>query len=176
MWAFGGFVLGAGFLAAAIGATGHSSFSISSSPADIPQAGADSRWLGSQRLVLSVVKSDEIDSAIESMNLPLKKEMRVRRNLESHKYRLLWLTLWDWDTQTSTGDTISIASNKYHRVLTLKKQHSRIAIPEPKSGTIELRGEHTEDAITISMLSDTQPVAMPRMAVGQRIKINIDTP
>jgi len=126
--------------------------------------------------MLFAVKSDEINGAIETMDLPDREQQTVRDDLQSHKYRLLWLTLWDWDAQINRGDTISITSDNYHRLFTLRAQRTRIAIPAPKSGLIELRGERTEDAITVSLLSGAQPLAMPRMAVGQNIKIEIDTP
>jgi hypothetical protein len=59
----------------------------------------------------------------------------------------------------------------------LHNRRTRIAIPEPKSGYLELRGEQTEDGIiAISLLSGAQPLALPRMALGQSVKVEVDTP
>jgi hypothetical protein len=87
----------------------------------------------------------------------------------------LWLTVWDWDTAKETGDTISILSDGYRRYATLNNRRTRIAIPEPRSGYIEMRGEVAEgENISISLLSGTQPIALPSMPPGQAIRIQID--
>jgi hypothetical protein len=58
----------------------------------------------------------------------------------------------------------------------LNSRRTRIAIPEPRSGYIEMRGEATEDGnISISILSGTQPIALPRMSPGQAIRFQIDS-
>lgn len=178
-WGLGGFVLGAVLSAAVLSALGHQSALTSSPPfdsrIDMPPAGAASRAVPSPRLMLFAVKNHEVIGAIETMDLPTSQQRTVLSNVANQKYRLLWLTLWDWDAQTSRGEVISITSDNYHRLVTLRDKRTKIAIPEPKSGFIELRGEHTEDGITISLLSGAQPLAMPRMSVGQTIKIEIDT-
>lgn len=131
----------------------------------------------SQRIILAAVKAEEIDDAIATMGLPNVEQQRVRDDLAEGKYRLVWITLWDWDASRDTGDTISINSDAYHRLFTLHNHRTRIAIPEPKRGYIELRGEQTEDGvIAISLLSGAQPLALPRMTLGQSIKVEIDAP
>jgi len=180
-WGLGGFILGVALSAVAVGALGYSSTSISSlslkSQPDMRRINAEPPAAQTQRLMLFAVKSDELDGAIATMDLPAKEQRAVRHHLENHEYRLLWLTLWDWDSETTTGDTISITSDNYHRLLTLRNRRSKIAIPEPRSGYIELRGERTEDGIiAISLLSGAQPIAVPRMSVGQAVKLEIDTP
>jgi len=180
MCGLGGFILGAIFSGVVIEGLGHSSAEISTasvkSQASLPRADAESEVARPQRLMLFAVKGDEIDGAIETMDLPPRERRAVGNDLENHKYRLLWLTLWDWDTQSGRGDTVSITSDNYHRLFALSDRRSKIAIPEPKSGFIEIRGERTENAITISLLSGAQPVALPEMGVGQAVKIEVDTP
>ena len=126
-----------------------------------------------QRVILPVVTKDEIEAAIK--NFPVGVQPKIRKDVTSGKYRLLWLTAWDWDVAVELGDTVSILSNDYRRFVQLSTHRTRIAVPEPESGTIELRGEVSEDGIiAISVLSGSQPIALPRMALGQPLRITID--
>jgi len=128
------------------------------------------------RIVLPAVASNEIDDAIASMGLPPVEQHRVHQDLDEGQYRLLWLTLWDWDTTDDKGDTISITGDNYRRLFVMRNRRTRIAIPEPKSRYLELRGEQTEDGIiAISLLSGAQPLALPRMSLGQSVRIEVDT-
>jgi len=129
------------------------------------------------RIVLAAIGRQDIDGAVATMGLPHLEQQRIREDLEEGRYRLLWLTLWDWDASTEKGDTISISSDTYRRLFTLHNRRTTIAVPEPKSGYLELRGEQSEDGnISISLLSGAQPLALPRMSLGQAIKVEIDTP
>jgi hypothetical protein len=120
-----------------------------------------------------VVKNDDIEAAIDTFAVAAQR--KIRKDVASGKYRLLWLTVWDWDTTAETGDSISILSGDYRRYITLNSRRTRIAIPEPRSGYIEMRGEATEDGnIAISLLSGTQPIALPRMLAEQTIRIQIE--
>ena len=126
------------------------------------------------RLSLPIVRPDEIAEALETMNLSSEERKRIKDELAGGR-RLLWLTVWDWDTGAETGDTISIRSGGYKRVLTMSNRRQRIAIAEPRSGFVELRGEQSEDGIVaISLLSGVYPLAVPRMAPGQSVRIEID--
>jgi len=110
------------------------------------------------------------------MNLRGDEESKLRDKMARDKSRLLWLTIWDWDTTSALGDTISITSDEYRRLIRLTSQRNRVAIPEPRSGYIELRGEQSEDGIiAISLLSGTYPLALPHMTPGQALKVEIDT-
>ena len=135
---------------------------------------ADASLVLPQRIIVSGVKGDEIEAAIS--DFPVGTQRKIRKDIASGKYRLLWLTAWDWDTAEETGNTISILSDDYRRYVTLNGRRTRIAIPEPRSGYIEMRGEVTEDGnISISILSGTQPIALPRMSPGQAIRFQIDS-
>jgi hypothetical protein len=178
IWGFAGFLLGAVLSGSAVGALGHST-SISPSPSfDKPQAQApvemaDAMLVLPQRIIVSEVKNDEIEAAITTFAPAAQR--KIRKDVERGKYRLLWLTAWDWDTAEETGNTISILSDGYRKYVTLNNRRTRIAIPEPRSGYIEMRGEGTEDGnIAISLLSGTQPIALPRMSPEQTIRIQID--
>jgi hypothetical protein len=146
-------------------------------PHPSPAPSADQVKKYTHRIILPAVKSDEMDHAIATMGLPPVEQHQVREDLENRNYRLVWLTLWDWDASGDKGDTISISSDAYRRLFTLHSRRATVAIPEPKSGYIELRGEQSEDGIiAISLLSGAQPLAVPRMSLGQSVKIEIDTP
>jgi len=177
IWGLAGFILGAALSGTAVGALGHSTSTLPSPPSGKPQVQApvghaDASRVLPQRIVVSVVKNDEIDAAIDTF---VGAQRKIRQDVASGKYRLLWLTAWDWDTAKQTGDTISILTDGYRRYATLNNRRTRIAIPEPRSGYIEIYGEIAEgDNISISLLSGTQPIALPSMPPGQSIRIQID--
>ena len=87
----------------------------------------------------------------------------------------MWLTAWDWDTTGEIGNSISILSDGYRKYAALSNRRARIAIPEPRSGYIEMRGEVMESgSVSISVLSGTQPLALPQMSLEQTIRIQIE--
>ncbi len=175
IWGLAGFILGAALTGIAIGALGHTA-------STSPQLLASQQRVQNavvipilpQRIIVSRVKNDEIEAAIN--DFPLGVQRKIRTDVATGKYRLLWLTAWDWDTaEGEPGNTISIFSHDYRRFVTLAGRRTRIAIAEPWSGTIELRGEVSEDGnISISVLSGTQPIALPTMSPGQAIRLYID--
>jgi hypothetical protein len=176
IWGLVGFIIGAALSGTAVGALGHSAATApppqSSQTGTMIEAATTVATLP-QRVVLLAVKKDEIEAAIN--DFPVGVQQKIRKDVAKGKYRLLWLTTWDWDMGGDTGNTISVLSDGYRRFVRLNGHRTRIAVPEPQTGYIELRGEVTEDGnISISVLSGTQPIALPRMALGQSIKINID--
>ena len=180
IWGLAGFILGAVLSGSAVGALGHSASTSFSPSSDQPQAqapvgNADASRVLPQRIVVSVVKNDEVEAAIN--DFPAGTQRKVRKDVASGKYRLAWLTVWDWDTaEGEIGNTISILADDYRRYVTLNERRTRIAIPAPRSGYIEMRGEVSEDDnISISLLSGTQPIALPTMSPGQVIKIQIES-
>ena len=173
-WGLAGLVVGAALSAGAVMALRPATAPASVQPASasLAQKDAPSAILP-QRVILSVVAKDEIEAAIQ--NFPVGVQPKIRKDVTGGKYRLLWLTAWDWDVAVELGDTVSILANDYRRFIQLNSHRTRIAIPEPESGYIELRGEVSEDGIiAISVLSGSQPIALPRMAIGQPLRINID--
>ena len=127
----------------------------------------------SRPIILPIVKSDEIDAAINSFSK--KEQHKLREDLASRGYQLLWLTVWDWDTEAGEdGTTISIGVDDYRRIVKLNSRRTRTVIREPKSGYIEFRGETTDDGnISISLLSGTQPIALPSIPSGKIVRVPI---
>src|SRR5215813_13880213 len=181
-WTHGviGFILGALISGTAVEAF-HYPAALSPAPKaevdDVPTAPAAARSFP-QRIVLNAVKADELSAALGMMGVDKDGQLLFRAEVETGKYRLLWLTIWDWDTRDENdGDTISIGSGSYRRAIKLRNHRSQIAIPEPKSGYIELRGEETGDGIfAVSVLSGGQPIALPHMGHGQSVKLEIVAP
>ena len=176
IWGLAGFILGAVLSGSAVGALGLSTSL--APPFDKPQVqapvgNADGSRVLPQRVVVSVVKSDEVEAAINTFAVGAQR--KIRKDVANGKYRLVWLTVWDWDTaEGEIGNTISILSGDYRRYVTLNERRTRIAIPEPRSGYIEMRGEVADEGnIAISLMSGTQPIALPRMSPGQSLKIDI---
>ena len=171
IWGLVGFVLGALLSGGVVGAIGYSRALVPSPNTEkkdqIGQNGS------SLRIFLPPVQSDEIDIAIRS--LPKKEQLIIRQDLANQKYQLVWLTIWDWDTAAGEeGNTVSVASDEFRRIMKLDGHRARTVIPKPKSGYIEFRGEATEDGnINISVLSGTQPIALPTMQPGQTAKVEI---
>jgi hypothetical protein len=179
IWGLAGFILGAALSGTAVGALGHSTSTLPAPPSDKPQVqapvgNADASRVLPQRIVVSVVKADEVEAAIKTFAEGAQR--KIRKDVASGKYRLAWLTVWDWDTaEGEVGNTISILADDYRRYVTLNERRTRIAIPAPRSGYIEMRGEVSEDDnISISLLSGTQPIALPTMSPGQAVKLHID--
>jgi hypothetical protein len=177
IWGLAGFMLGAALSGTAVGALGLSTSL--SPPSDKPQVqalvgNADASRVLPQRVVVSVVKNDEVEAAINTFASAAQR--KIRHDVTSGKYPLAWVTVWDWDTaEGEVGNTISILSNDYRRYVTLNEHRLRVAIPVPRSGYIEMRGETSEDDnISISLLSGTQPIALPVMTPGQAVKLHID--
>jgi len=173
-WGLAGLVVGATLSAAAVMALRPVGAPAPVQPASAASTQKDaSAKILPQRIILPVVAKDEIEAAIK--DFPVGVQPKIRKDVTSGKYRLLWLTAWDWDVAIELGDTVSILANDYRRFVQLNSHRTRIAIPDPESGTIELRGEVSEDGIiAISVLSGSQPIALPRMAIGQPLRINID--
>jgi hypothetical protein len=178
-WGLAGFILGALLSGVAVAALGHSASTSPSPLFDKPQAqasalSADASRVLPHRIVVSAVKNDDVEPAINTFAVGAQR--KIRHDVASGKYRLVWLTLWDWDTaEGEVGNTISILSQDYRRFVMLTDRRARIAIPEPKSGLIEMRGEVSEDDnISVSLLSGTQPIALPVMSPRQAVKLHID--
>ena len=177
--AFGlvGFILGAVLSATVVGAFGLSA-STSPSPdqSKTEMAGVNtaSTYSAPQRFILPIVGNDEIEAAIK--DFPPKGQSKLREDLANGTTRLLWLTAWDWDTaEGEPANTVLIATDNYRQLVSLNNRRTRIAIREPKSGYIEMRGVFTVDGnINISLLSGTQPIALPVMAPGKTTRIAVE--
>lgn len=164
IWGLVGLTLGALLSGAAVDALGKAGERVSSSTR---QEAASRVVEHAFPVYLPPVESNEIETAISS--LPKKVQRLVREDLANKKYELLWLTIWDWDTAPGEeGDTVSITSDEFRRVITLNGHRTRTVIPRPKSGYLDLRGEVTGDGIiAISVLSGTQPIALAAMPPGR---------
>jgi hypothetical protein len=128
-------------------------------------------------VILASVKEAELGDALASMGLSGDREGIVAAEVKRHQYRLLWLTLWDWDGDV-VPDRISITSGDYRRQMELSKSRKTIAIPEPPSRYIEISGDpHNsgyEGWTTLALLSGARPIALSRLVAGRSVKIELD--
>jgi hypothetical protein len=128
-------------------------------------------------VILTSVKEAELGDALASMGLSGDREGIVAAEVKRHQYRLLWLTLWDWDGDV-VPDRISITIGDYRRQMELPKSRKTIAIPEPPSRYIEISGDpHNsgyEGWTTLALLSGARPIALSRLVPGKSLKIEID--
>src|ERR1700704_953022 len=98
IWGLTGFIQGAALSGTAVGALGHSGPTPLSPSSYKPQIqaldnNADASLVLPQRVVVSVVRADEIEAAVNELSAAIKR--KVRNDVASGKYRLLWLTVWD---------------------------------------------------------------------------------
>jgi len=128
-------------------------------------------------VILTSVKEAELGDALASMGLSAERQRIIADEVKRHQYRLLWLTVWDWDGD-SIPDRISITSGDYKRQMELPKSRKTIAIPEPPSRYIEISGEpHNsgyEGWTTLALLSGARPIALSRLVAGKSVKIELD--
>lgn len=175
VWGLAGFLIGV-VLTVTVG--GGAALTVSTLRDKAQNGQADSAVASSTvpalNFVLPVVRNDEIDVAVQ--DFPIKGQALLREEVAKGTYRLLWLTAWDWDTaEGEPANTILISTDGYRQLVKLNNRRTHIAIREPKSGSIEMRGVFTADGnINISLLSGTQPIALPRMAPDTTTKINVE--
>jgi hypothetical protein len=128
-------------------------------------------------VTLSTVKTAELADALASMDLPNDEQARIADDVEVGKYKLLWLTVWDWDGDV-IADRITIASGNYRRTLELPKSRKTIAVPSPSSTFIEITGDPRNVGYagwtTLGLLSGARPIALSRMVPGTTARIDID--
>src|SRR5260221_12173334 len=101
---------------------------------------ASTKFVMPDRVYLPGVAAQDYNQALDSMGLSPPERRQMRSDIEARKVRPVWLTLWDWDTQTESGDTILIIAGDYQRLFTLSSHRTRIAIPEPRPGAHQRRG------------------------------------
>lgn len=169
IWGVAGLALGALLFGAAVGVAAYTG--VIPSPATQEDTISTTNSETILRVFLPPVKDSEIETAI---NLLSKKEQRtIREGVQNKTYQLLWLTIWDWDKEAGEdGNTISITSDEFRRIVTLNGSRTRTVIPRPRSGYVEFRGEASEDGnIAIALLSATHPLALPSVAPGRVQKI-----
>jgi hypothetical protein len=128
-------------------------------------------------VILASVRESELGDALASMGLSPERERIIADEVKSHRYRLFWLTVWDWDGDV-VPKRINIASGVYKRQMELPKGRKTVAIPEPLSRFIEISGDpHNrgyEGWTTLALLSGERPIAMSRLVPGKSLQIEID--
>lgn len=134
---------------------------------------------------VSAVSDDEIDAALDYMQLPPAERSSLRERLEidagnqpssaaavpaSKRLQLARITLWD--THAQDGDVVAVASAGYHREVLITHAPQRIMIPVDGSTTLQIIGVRDGGGgITLGAEGADSTVMMPIMSVGQTITV-----
>lgn len=128
-------------------------------------------------VIVPMVKDAELADALASMDLPNDEQARIASDVKAGRYKLIWLTIWDWDGD-ETVDRIRIVSGNYQRIMELPKLRRTIAVPNPASSFIEIIGDPHNVGYggwtTLGLLSGARPIALSRMVPGTTARFDVD--
>ena len=119
-------------------------------------------------LVLPPVAPQERAAALDAMQLP----DAQRQDFERQRADLVWLTLWD--DVAEDGDVVTVTSDGFSQAIRLTHAPFRLALPRPRSGLVVVTGTFDGGGgITVALAADQVRLAVPVLAVGQRIGIQV---
>jgi hypothetical protein len=124
-------------------------------------------------LQLDPVASGDVREAIGNMHLAPDIAEELLRDVTSGKTSLVWVTLWD--DMSEDGDVVALSSEGIRTVVTLKNAQTRIALPRPSAGVIDMEGvtDGAGGGITVGIMSGSTPVEVSPMQPGQVIGIPV---
>lgn len=121
------------------------------------------------------VPAAETQSAVAALKLPAADASRLQQELVAGTSRLIYVTLWD-DVAVD-GDVVRLSSNGLSIDLSLSHQPTRVAIPAPPQGVVNLTGVRDGGGgITVAVMSGSEHVPLPPMSPGQKIGIPVRVP
>lgn len=121
---------------------------------------------------LPYVTEQESGEAIASMNLVEEERIKLEQEVKAERIRLVWMTFWD--TVAEDGDIVDIQSDAFQQRVLLYNKPTRIAVPEPISGVVNVTGDiDGGGGITVGIISGKSPVNLPYMSPGQTIGIPV---
>lgn len=124
--------------------------------------------------VLDVVPFEEREEAVAAMGLDTSEQSRLLDSVGQGETRLVWLTFQD--VVAEDGDRVRVESDGYRIEVPIRHEATRIVIPEPSSGIVNVVG--TADGgggITIAITSGGVPVNLPFMTVGEAVGVPVVT-
>ena len=173
-WPKLGLMIGAAVLAAALGAGVY----LTGDPADQPSpaqiAEMESSWAAAREAKVSLpqVQPEERAEALAGLNLPQEQEEALQAEVAAERVSLVWLTLWD--NMDEDGDVVSLHSDGVNLTVPLLKNATRIALPRPAGGVINLTGvKDGGGGITLGLMSGPDQVLIPPLAPGQVVGIPV---
>lgn len=171
-----GLMIGAAILAAAVGAGVY--LNNSGAPADEPSpaqiAEMESSWNAARQagVSLPLVTPEERAEALASLDLPEEQEETLQAEIQAERVSLIWITLWD--NMAQDGDIVSLYSDGVNLSVPLLNAPTRIALPRPAGGVVNLTG--TKDGgggITLGLMSGPDQVLIPPLTPGQVVGIPV---
>ena len=153
-------------IAGALWASGGSSDSVS----DATRQAWAASFAAAPPTRLNVVPAAEVDRALGEMQLPPAQQQQLRDDLANGRTRLVWLSFTD--VMAEDGDMVRIESGPYAAQVTAVNTPTRVYLPEPPSGVVNVTGVRDGGGgITIAITSGGTPVNLPFMSVGQVVGI-----
>ena len=141
---------------------------------DSEKATLISEFARAQPLKLTAVAADEMDSALDMMQLDPQQRSALQSALDnppaedSKKSSLGWIELWDFAHQD--GDVVRISSAGYELVYPLQNAPTRLAVPLDASATIQVEGvTDGGGGITLGLRSGATAISLPVIQPGQTL-------
>lgn len=164
---------------AAIGAVAY--FGLSGGGDQVTDAEIQSRTeahqalLASPGLPVTLVRADEVDSALASMpdTVPQQTREEMRSQINQGNLQLAWVTLWD--THVEDGDILRFESSTSIPIEVMAlNAHTTFAIPYPADGQVLVTGvKDGGGGITIALESGATLIKWPTMAEGDTLLLPI---
>lgn len=169
-----GLTIGGVILALVVGAGLYFTGSSSDDPTPAQIAQMESSWAAAlqNKVSLPSVQPQDLAEALTTMKLPEKEREALQAEISDGQIDLVWVTLWD--NMVEDGDVVSLHSDGVTIVVPLLKKPTRIALPRPTKGVINLTGVRDGGGgITLGLMSGPDQVLIPPMAPGQVVGIPV---
>ncbi len=119
--------------------------------------------------LLPAVAPAEKQNALDSMNLPPEQRAALEADMDAGRISLVWVTVWD--NYAEDGDVVDLSSDGVSVRVPLLNATTRIALPRPAGGIINLQGVHDGGGgITLGVISGgAGEILAPPLVPGQII-------